>query len=406
MAHLIPGVCPGCNCVLVEGTPTRAQKSKEKQLAKKEHRPPRVIRQVAKAGDPEPSVPGFLKGKGVTWKSIHTGQRYGLRALFDLEPAQFVICILHLNLRITGALLKTGIFANIKGVAGKDSNDEGTLAHRVFTWFKGIGVQVKKLHHVKQNIGAYFQSISSHSFNGPNCAKVLAKIRELLQLIFPPELCARDADTKAKYDQWLDIFLFYRDFVWRDINKPWTTEEEKIAKACRVEENGIKFLEKWTVVHKATKHLYMHLLVAHLPQQIRYLPLDPWFFQTASLEHAHHVDKARAIALTNSATARTKEERETPMLHSAHQRLKRKRGPDGKVVTTTTLVKAHTKTHGPSQMMQLGKLGVVSHECDLRLRGAGQQKEQTRIKKQVMNTRRAKNTAAGPAVTSISTSTP
>jgi hypothetical protein len=57
-------------------------------------------------------------------------------------------------------------------------------------------------------------------------------------------------------------------------------------------------------------------------------------------------------------------------------------------------------------MMQLGKLGVVSHECDLRLRGAGQQKEQTRIKKQVMNTRRAKNTAAGPAVTSISTSTP
>merc|ERR1740115_273216 len=68
-------------------------------------------------------------------------------------------------------------------------------------------------------------------------------------------------------------------------------------------------------------------------------------------------------------TARSMEERETPMPHVAHTRVKRSRGAGGVVVTKTIQVKGHKKRRGSGQMKQLATIGVASHECDSQLRG-------------------------------------
>ena len=49
----------------------------------------------------------------------------------------------------------------------------------------------------------------------------------------------------------------------------------------------------------STTHLYIHLLVAHLPQQIRDFGLDPWFLQIQGLEHLHKIRKSWARQMSN-----------------------------------------------------------------------------------------------------------
>ena len=55
------------------------------------------------------------------------------------------------------------------------------------------------------------------------------------------------------------------------------------------------------------------------------------------------------------------EEREAPHPNASHER---------KVETKTIQVRAHTEKLDCGNMMQLRKLGVVSHKCDLQLLGA------------------------------------
>merc|ERR1719272_1837476 len=93
---------------------------------------------------------------------------------------------------------------------------------------------------------------------------------------------------------------------------------------------------------------------------------------------------------------RTREERETPMPHVAHTRVKRSRGAGGVVVTKTNQVKGHKKRRGSGQMKQLATIGVASHECDSQLRGASHAREETRVKQQSMAARRNKQQATTP----------
>merc|ERR1740115_191228 len=95
-------------------------------------------------------------------------------------------------------------------------------------------------------------------------------------------------------------------------------------------------------------------------------------------------------------TARSMEERETPMPHVAHTRVKRSRGAGGVVVTKTIQVKGHKKRRGSGQMKQLATIGVASHECDSQLRGASHAREETRVKQQSMAARRNIQQATTP----------
>ena len=81
------------------------------------------------------------------------------------------------------------------------------------------------------------------------------------------------------------------------IRTPAVGQEARQAKAAKVEEEGLVFVEKYVASNKATTHLYMHILTSHLPQMIRDLPVDPVLFSTSGLEHGHKQRKAFAALM-------------------------------------------------------------------------------------------------------------
>ena len=76
---------------------------------------------------------------------------------------------------------------------------------------------------------------------------------------------------------------------------------EREEKATAVEA-GNKFMELWiAAAGEHTAHVYPHILVAHLPNQIRDLPMDPWYFQTQCLEHKHKFRKMDSFVTNHHA---------------------------------------------------------------------------------------------------------
>ena len=163
-AHLIPGWCKGCNSLILDHKPTKEEKREEKLLAKAEKRPARTLREVTVPGDQTPSVPAGMKGAGVSWLSLHLGQKYGCGPIFTVEPSKWIVCVLHLNLRLVGAMLKYGIFANIIATESPTGKDEGSLAHKIWLLMREHNVTIQKVHPIKNEFGSFYRSITKHSF--------------------------------------------------------------------------------------------------------------------------------------------------------------------------------------------------------------------------------------------------
>jgi hypothetical protein len=96
----------------------------------------------------------------------------------------------------------------------------------------------------------------------------------------------------------------------------------------------------------ATEHLYIHLLVVHLPEQIRRLPVDPWYFQTSGLEHKHKQRKQWAHQLTN---------------HSKPHQKGTDRTVSGYINPRThKYVEGYVQGAGPGRIHQLARVEVVT----------------------------------------------
>jgi len=83
---------------------------------------------------------------------------------------------------------------------------------------------------------------------------------------------------------------------------------DRTFKASTVEEEGKKFVGLWREVQGKTGHLYLHLLTKHLPDQIRDMPVDPYYLQLQSLESRHGIRKKWAFQ-TNKHAPKAIEER-------------------------------------------------------------------------------------------------
>jgi hypothetical protein len=116
------------------------------------------------------------------------------------------------------------------------------------------------------------------------------------------------------------------------------------------------------------------------------LPLGPFFFQTASLEHALHVGKKRALVLTNRASALPEEEREEQKPVQGYKQSTRNK--EGEVVEVE--VRQNTKKRGPGQMCQLQKLDANELKCESKPRGSDQVKKSFKRKLQTKTTRQSK----------------
>ena len=76
--------------------------------------------------------------------------------------------------------------------------------------------------------------------------------------------------------------------------------DTKIEKANAVRQAACEFVPLFQEACAVPpKTLYLHLLVAHLPEQIETLPVDPYFYQTQGLEHRHKIRKQLYQLMTN-----------------------------------------------------------------------------------------------------------
>lgn len=87
------------------------------------------------------------------------------------------------------------------------------------------------------------------------------------------------------------VILRRHTLQWPLINN---LEIPKKEKAELVKNAGREYAKLWVTAIDATKTLYMHLLLCHLPQQISELPVDPWYYQTQGLEHLNKIRKKLA----------------------------------------------------------------------------------------------------------------
>ena len=123
---------------------------------------------------------------------------------------------------------------------------------------------------------------------------------KLLNIIFPLEKREGTSDVERDYQAALLAWQQW-DVVWELLTielGPTQADHEWDERADTVEIEAVKFIKSWVKAHRRTQHLYMHLLVAHVPDMIRmHGSLVP--YQTQGLEHMHSIRKRLGLQNSN-----------------------------------------------------------------------------------------------------------
>ena len=295
LAHTVAGErCPGCGMDIVEKV---TDPSKERPVS---------VDGCARA----PAVPVWC-GKGVTHSTLHFNQKPGQVPLFDLSLQRFSICTLHLHLRFVAMLWSYSVLRDddlskkVKGKGGKGA-DDGTLAAWIWAVLVSVGVHVKLPTSPAKDVNKYFHSISKHSFHGRDASQLMTVWRRILRMVYPEATCAKDSNTKSKYERFYKCWEFYEETL---LPLVYLETEDREDKAVRVEKAGREFLGLWnTATDGGTKHVYPHMLICHLPRMIREFPVDPMYLELQSMESSHAIGKQLAFK-TNKLAPKAEAER-------------------------------------------------------------------------------------------------
>jgi hypothetical protein len=333
LSHASQGRCPGCNADVV----TKLCKCKKCGLCEADQQC-----EIAKPGDTRPT----RKINGKTHLQAHFGVVYGRYPVFKIFMDQLVICILHLNLRIMGALFERTVL----GEAGKHCDSPSTNPKvrvedncgQLFAFLKDdIGLPITKITAQKgSQVQTNWLSVNRYSFSGPDARDFIEKkgwVRAL-DLVMPKSARNGDAFLKKKHDDAIIAWECWCLELWPLINNKAIAADTK---ADQVQTKAVEFVTRFRdACGRTTCHLYPHLLVAHLPNQIRDLPCDITFFQTQGLEHRH---KQRKTSHHNQRKPRT------PVKHAVRAYMKK----DG------TVVRAHLQSNSISRQQQMLELSVA-----------------------------------------------
>ena len=92
---------------------------------------------------------------------------------------------------------------------------------------------------------------------------------------------------------------------WSNVTWPLikNLKMDRIEKADAIDTEGTRWVEYWKEMAGKTTHLYPHLLVAHLPNLVRSMPIDPYYLQLQSLEARHSNRVAMIVFHTESSAA-------------------------------------------------------------------------------------------------------
>jgi hypothetical protein len=202
-----------------------------------------------------------------------------------------------MDLRIMGALFDKLILGNVCQHSGDTSKEK--QCRELFTCIKDeIGLNIKKVNCPVNKVESNWLSLNHYSMNGPDSHKFKEKKGwvKALDIVMPLESRERDPFLQQKYDKAFKIFELWSTKLWPLIND---RSLEKNEKAAQVDVMAVEFVEMFKDTVGTTTHLYPHLLVAHLADQMRDLPCDIFFFQTQGLEHRHKQRKLVMIGNCN-----------------------------------------------------------------------------------------------------------
>ena len=327
LSHTVEGECPGCGLIIVDKTPNDCSEG-ETPLATPGMKPPKVPDKFATYDKQKKFLP--------SWLDLHLNVVYGTTILLKLPPFLFAICILHLNLRLVGALLFQTMFKNL-GTGAKGQ----AKAEALWELMLSCGIPIKKIKAEKKGAPTdWYKTITKHSFAGADAARMLLIWKQALRVMFPPGEAESVAGVSKE-----KILLYHQAWyqycnIWALLNN---LEIAKDAKADILDDYNQEFAVTWRLAFGKTATLYAHLLFCHVSKQLRELPIDLWYLQTEGLEHCNYIRKQFAARMSNCHKAGKSTIVEV----------------DNYVNRFGTLVKAHTKSTGPAMAYQLLRHTVV-----------------------------------------------
>ena len=237
------------------------------------------------------------KFNGLSWAQIHFGIVYGHYQLIKLEPWMWPVCLLHMNLRIVNAIFVKFVVGKI-GDTPKRREKQTPLLMELLTKLAKVYIKESKLRVRAKTTKAVWDKVS---FAGSDAGQVHRFREAILEIIHP---AAERIKHPAVQEQWENSMACWNqwDVVWTLLNinleEMEDEQESRDKRADEVEKAALKFVSLWNAAHGRSKHLYLHILVAHVPAMIRRFG-DLRVYQVKGLEHCHSIRKLIARSLTN-----------------------------------------------------------------------------------------------------------
>ena len=256
-----------------------------------------VVDVGANAPIPAEPTPGmwseWMRDSGLTWQQAHFGIVYGHYVLLRIEIARWIICLLHMNLRIVGGMVNKLVLYQV-GIYG-DAEEQSKALRAKFqegaVWIREGQLQKKS----KNADAAYKKDLS---FVGCDANSICELHAELTEIVIPKKARDSDAKIQAKYDDAMECWRLWRE-AWRLLNNrigAGAGAREERARAVQIIAD--KWLAAWVTSVGNTQGLYVHLFHTHVADMIRLVgDLRP--FQSQGLEHCHSIRKLVAKLMTN-----------------------------------------------------------------------------------------------------------
>ena len=233
------------------------------------------------------------EGQRQTLQKKHEGQRFGSPPLLPISPRDWIMCILHVMLRLVDGLFAHTVKAFIKTREREE---------KINAVLKGMGIHVKKLKKTKEQIK--IQALKEVKLHGRNCKKMLGKVTKAADRLagYRVIIDAMDYEEGGGMTKDKAIALWkalgelideLSDGTWDqpgDMHDSGKQEERaaRARKATELADNYIRLFQKEIGAEHVT--LYMHACAHHAPLQIeRVGSLSRWSMQ--ALEHCNSLRK-------------------------------------------------------------------------------------------------------------------
>ena len=236
-----------------------------------------------------------MKKLRATWASMHKGVVYGRFPLLEIPIEKWVICLLHMNLRIVGGMFN----ALVRDMIGSTPAEGQNQPVEISALLTQNGIWMKESRLQPQSKSLNEKQLQKISFIGVDTEKITHICEQLQSIVQPKSKRDEDRLVEAQYVKSMDVWTYWKS-IWRLLNDAIDSNNktECSARADAVQSAADLWLKAWVRAHKKTQGLYIHILVHHLSDMVRrYGDLRP--YQSQGLEHTHSQRKRAALTLTN-----------------------------------------------------------------------------------------------------------